>query len=160
MNTLRQIGFVSLAAGLALGLWGMAGCRIERTRGQRTQARAIDAVLYAEAERLRRDAESNGPSEELAADYQRLIVLYDELLDSALQSGEGRPQPVQHAEDDLADLAAVARELPAFRAWDEHAQSNFEDQFWKARSRNWQIWRGPGYPHATAEGAPPVQYDR
>ncbi|RMH26468.1 MAG: hypothetical protein D6692_09215 [Planctomycetota bacterium] len=127
-------------AGLA-AVSTMTGCRVERTEGQRHQARAIDTVLRAEAARL-----NESPlSEQTLEDYARLNHLYQELLHAAIRSGEAEPLTVQEAEDKLRVIASEARLLPAYQSWSPEAQKNFEEQFWRFRLQKWQMWRGPGF---------------
>ncbi len=132
---------------ILLGLAGLAavstmtGCRVERTEGQRHQARAIDTVLRAESARL-----NESPlSEQTLEDYARLNNMYQELLHAAIRSGEAEPLTVQEAEDKLRVIASEARLLPAYQSWSPEAQKNFEEQFWRFRLKKWQMWRGPGF---------------
>jgi hypothetical protein len=132
---------------ILLGLAGLAavstmtGCRVERTEGQRHQARAIDTVLRAESARL-----NESPlSEQTLEDYARLNNMYQELLHAAIRSGEAEPLTVQEAEDKLRVIASEARLLPAYQSWSPEAQKNFEEQFWRFRLQKWQMWRGPGF---------------
>ncbi len=132
---------------ILLGLAGLAavstmtGCRVERTEGQRHQARAIDTVLRAESARL-----NESPlSEQTLEDYARLNNMYQELLHAAIRSGEAEPLTVQEAEDKLRVIASDARLLPAYQSWSPEAQKNFEEQFWRFRLQKWQMWRGPGF---------------
>lgn len=132
---------------ILLGLAGLAavstmtGCRVERTEGQRHQARAIDTVLRAESARL-----NESPlSEQTLEDYARVNNMYQELLHAAIRSGEAEPLTVQEAEDKLRVIASEARLLPAYQSWSPEAQKNFEEQFWRFRLKKWQMWRGPGY---------------
>lgn len=138
---------MSLRNKILMGLAGLAvvtvlsGCRVERTEGQRHQARAIDTVLRAESARL-----NEAPlSEQTLEDYARLNALYQELLHAAVRSGEAEPLTVQEAEDKLRVIASEARLLPAYQSWSPEAQKNFEEQFWRFRLKKWQQWRGPGY---------------
>lgn len=138
---------MSLRNKILMGLAGLAvvtvlsGCRVERTEGQRHQARAIDTVLRAESARL-----NEAPlSEQTLEDYARLNALYQELLHAAVRSGEAEPLTVQEAEDKLRVIASEARLLPAYQNWSPEAQKNFEEQFWRFRLKKWQQWRGPGY---------------
>ena len=138
---------MSLRNMILMGLAGLAavtvltGCRVERTEGQRHQARAIDSILRAEAMRL-----NDAPlSEETLEDYARLNNMYQELLHAAVRSGEAEPLTVQEAEDKLRVIASEARLLPAYQEWSPEAQKNFEEQFWRFRLQKWQQWRGPGY---------------
>ena len=138
---------MSLRNRVLMGLAGLAlvtvltGCRVERTEGQRHQARAIDSVLRAEALRLNEAS----LSEETLEDYARLNAMYQELLHAAVRSGEAEPLTVQEAEDKLRAIASEARLLPAYQTWSPEAQKNFEEQFWRFRLKKWQQWRGPGY---------------
>jgi hypothetical protein len=138
---------MSLRNKILMGLTGLAfatvltGCRVERTEGQRHQARAIDTVLRAESARL-----NEAPlSEQTLEDYARLNAMYTELLHAAVRSGEAEPLTVQEAEDKLRTIASEARLLPAYQDWSPEAQKNFEEQFWRFRLKKWQQWRGPGY---------------
>ena len=123
-------------AGLALG-----GCRIERTSGQRHQARAIDTILRAEHERLNEQP----MSERTLEGYAHLTALYRDLLNAAVRSGEAQPLTVQEAEDELRRIASESRRLDSFMAWTPEAQQNFEESFWRFRLKKWQQWRGPDY---------------
>lgn len=127
-------------AGAAL-LTLSAGCRVERTTGQRHQARAIDTVLRAEAMRLNKES----MSETTLEDYAHLNAMYQDLLHAAIRSGEAEPLTVQEAEDLLRRVASEARMLPAFQNWSPEAQKNFEENFWRFRLKKWQQWRGPDY---------------
>jgi hypothetical protein len=138
---------MSLRNKILMGLTGLAlvtvltGCRVERTEGQRHQARAIDGVLRAESARL-----NEAPlSEQTLEDYARLNHLYQELVHAAVRSGEAEPLTVQQAEDKLREVASEARLLPAYQEWSPESQKNFEEQFWRFRLKKWQQWRGPGY---------------
>ncbi len=128
---------VAGAAVLALS----SGCRVERTTGQRHQARAVDTILRAEAMRL------NGQpmSETTLEDYAHLNAMYQDLLHAAIRSGEAEPLSVQESEDLLRVVASEARMLPAFQEWSPEAQKNFEENFWRFRLKKWQQWRGPDY---------------
>lgn len=130
---------VVVAAGAVLAF--SSGCRVERTTGQRHQARAISTILHAESDRLNQ-AEL---SETTLEDYARLNAMYQELLHAAIRSGEGEPLSVQEAEDLLRVVASEARQLPAFQEWSPEAQKNFEENFWRFRLKKWQQWRGPDY---------------
>ncbi len=138
---------MSLRNTILMGVAGLAfatvltGCRVERTEGQRHQARAIDTILRAESARLNQ-AEL---SEQTLEDYARVNALYQELLHAAVRSGEAEPLTVQEAEDKLRAIASEARLLPAYQSWSPEAQKNFEEQFWRFRLKKWQQWRGPGY---------------
>lgn len=72
---------MSLRNTILMGVAGLAfatvltGCRVERTEGQRHQARAIDTILRAESARLNQ-AEL---SEQTLEDYARVNALYQEL---------------------------------------------------------------------------------
>ena len=111
---------------ILLGLAGLAavstmtGCRVERTEGQRHQARAIDTVLRAEAARLN-EAPLN---EQTLEDYAHLNAMYQDLLLAAVRSGEAEPLTVQSAEDKLREIASEARLLPAYQSWSPEAQKN------------------------------------
>ncbi len=133
----KTLVIVAGAAVLALS----SGCRVERTTGQRHQARAVDTILRAEAMRL-----NNEPlSETTLEDYAHLNAMYQDLLHAAIRSGEAEPLTVQEAEDLLRKVASEARMLPAFQAWSPEAQKNFEENFWRFRLKKWQQWRGPDY---------------
>lgn len=122
-------------------LAALTGCRVERTEGQRHQARAIDTILRAEAARL-----NEAPlSDQTLEDYAHLNAMYQDLLTAAIRSGEAEPLTVQAAEDKLRAVASEARLLPAFQNWSPDAQKNFEENFWRFRLKKWQMWRGPGY---------------
>ncbi|MBL4698241.1 MAG: hypothetical protein JKX70_05345 [Phycisphaerales bacterium] len=118
-----------------------SGCRIERTTGQRHQARAVDSILRAEAMRL-----NDAPmSETTLEDYAHLNAMYQDLLHAAIRSGEGEPLTVQESEDLLREVASEARMLPAYQTWSPESQKNFEENFWRFRLKKWQQWRGPDY---------------
>jgi len=135
--TLKTTILASLVlAGLALG-----ACRVERTTGQRHQARAIDTILRTEHERLN-DLPMN---EQTLEGYAHLTALYRDLVNAAVRSGEAQPLTVQEAEDELRRIASEARRLDAFAMWTPEAQQNFEESFWRFRLKKWQQWRGPGY---------------
>lgn len=132
------------AIAMSLGLVALStltGCRVERTEGQRHQARAIDTVLRAESARLN----ASPLSDQALEDYARINNMYQELLHASIRSGEAEPLTVQEAEDKLRDIASEARLLPAYQSWSPEAQKNFEEQFWRFRLKKWQMWRGPGY---------------
>lgn len=136
---IRNLVVVGLA-GVA-GVGGLSGCRVERTEGQRHQARAIDTVLRAESARLNDSA----PSEQTLEDYARVNTMYQQLVHAAVRSGEAEPLTVQESEDILREIASRARLLPAYQEWSPEAQKNFEEQFWRFRLKKWKMWRGPGY---------------
>jgi hypothetical protein len=136
-RTAKALILVAGAAVLALS----SGCRVERTTGQRHQARAVDSILRAEALRLN-DAPN---SETTLEDYAHLNAMYQDLLHAAIRSGEAEPMTVQEAEDLLRVVASEARMLPAFQEWSPEAQKNFEENFWRFRLKKWQQWRGPDY---------------
>lgn len=132
----------AIATSLGLiALSTLTGCRVERTEGQRHQARAIDTVLRAESARLN----ASPLSDQTLEDYARVNNLYQELLHASIRSGEAEPLTVQEAEDKYREIASEARLLPAFQDWSPEAQKNFEEQFWRFRLKKWQLWRGPGY---------------
>jgi len=133
----KTLVIVAGAAVLALS----SGCRVERTTGQRHQARAVDTILRAEAMRLNEQP----LSETTLEDYAHLNAMYQDLLHAAIRSGEAEPLTVQEAEDLLRKVASEARMLPAFQAWSPEAQKNFEENFWRFRLKKWQQWRGPDY---------------
>lgn len=136
-RTAKTVFVLAGAAVLALS----SGCRVERTTGQRHQARAIDSVLRAEAMRL-----NEAPmSETTLEDYAHLNAMYQDLLHASIRSGEAEPLTVQEAEDLLRKVASEARMLPAFQEWSPDAQKNFEENFWRFRLKKWQQWRGPDY---------------
>ena len=133
----KSSALVAAAAVLTLS----SGCRVERTTGQRHQARAIDTILRAEAMRLNEEP----MSETTLEDYAHLNAMYQDLLHAAIRSGEAEPLSVQEAEDLLREVASEARMLPAFQEWSPEAQKNFEENFWRFRLKKWQQWRGPDY---------------
>jgi hypothetical protein len=133
----RTLAIVAGATLLAFS----SGCRVERTTGQRHQARAIDSILRAEALRLNEEP----MSETTLEDYAHLNAMYQDLLHAAIRSGEAEPLTVQEAEDLLRTVASEARMLPAFQNWSPEAQKNFEENFWRFRLKKWQQWRGPDY---------------
>jgi len=136
-RTAKALILVAGAAVLALS----SGCRVERTTGQRHQARAVDTILRAEALRL-----NEAPlSETTLEDYAHLNAMYQDLLHAAIRSGEAEPMTVQEAEDLLRVVASEARMLPAYQEWSPEAQKNFEENFWRFRLKKWQQWRGPDY---------------
>lgn len=137
-----KMGKMILTGVLAAAAAGaLTGCRVERTEGQRHQARAIDTILRAESARLN----ASELSEQTLEDYARLNAMYAELLHAAVRSGEAEPLTVQEAEDKMREIASEARLLPAYQSWSPEAQKNFEEQFWRFRLKKWQMWRGPGY---------------
>ena len=136
-RTAKTLVIVAGAALLALS----SGCRVERTTGQRHQARAVDTILRAEAMRLNEQP----LSETTLEDYAHLNAMYQDLLHAAIRSGEAEPLTVQEAEDLLRVVASEARMLPAYQEWSPEAQKNFEENFWRFRLKKWQQWRGPDY---------------
>ncbi|MGV6815028.1 MAG: hypothetical protein ACWA5W_08485 [Phycisphaerales bacterium] len=136
-RTAKTLVIVAGAAVLALS----SGCRVERTTGQRHQARAVDTILRAEAMRLNEQP----LSETTLEDYAHLNAMYQDLLHAAIRSGEAEPLTVQEAEDLLRVVASEARMLPAYQEWSPEAQKNFEENFWRFRLKKWQQWRGPDY---------------
>lgn len=135
MNKTLTGAMVALAAcGLVLG-----GCRVERTRGQRNQVRAITSVFDAELARL--DA-AQGVT---AGDYRALLDHYRRLARAAVRSGSFEFEHVQQAEDELLRLAAEARSTQAYLDWDPDAQRSFDEWFWRNRLAKWEQWRGPDY---------------
>ncbi len=136
-RTAKTLILVAGVAVLALS----SGCRVERTTGQRHQARAVDTILRAEAMRLNEQP----LSETTLEDYAHLNAMYQDLLHAAIRSGEAEPLTVQEAEDLLRKVASEARMLPAFQEWSPEAQKNFEENFWRFRLKKWQQWRGPDY---------------
>lgn len=136
----RAAGVVMLGAGLvAVGL--LSGCRVERTRGQRHQARAIESMLLVESQRL-----ATQPANEQTVDeYRHLLGMYQELFDSTLRSAWAQPTQVQQAEDQLLNLADEVRGLDSYLAMHPDTQVNFERQFWRNRLQPWEQWRGPGW---------------
>ncbi len=130
----------ALLVGIAL-LTVSTGCRVERTTGQRHQARAVDTILRAEAMRLNQEP----MTETTLEDYAHLNAMYQDLLHASIRSGEAEPLTVQEAEDLLRRVASEARMLPAFQNWSPEAQKNFEENFWRFRLKKWQQWRGPDY---------------
>ncbi len=136
---IRLTPIVIVASALVLAF--SSGCRVERTTGQRHQARAIDTILRAEAGRLN----DQSLSEDTLEDYAHLNQLYIDLVNAAVRSGEADPLTVQEAEDELRRIASEARQLEAFHMWSPEAQANFEESFWRFRLKKWQQWRGPDY---------------
>lgn len=136
-RTVKTLIIVAGASVLALS----SGCRVERTTGQRHQARAVDTILRAEAMRLNEQP----LSETTLEDYAHLNAMYQDLLHAAIRSGEAEPLTVQEAEDLLRKVASEARMLPAFQEWSPESQKNFEENFWRFRLKKWQQWRGPDY---------------
>ncbi|MDF1869675.1 MAG: hypothetical protein P1U30_04725 [Phycisphaerales bacterium] len=137
--SIRLTPIVIVASTLVLAF--SSGCRVERTTGQRHQARAIDTILRAEADRLNDESLSEGTLE----DYAHLNQLYIDLVNAAVRSGEADPLTVQEAEDELRRIASEARQLEAFHMWSPESQANFEESFWRFRLKKWQQWRGPDY---------------
>ena len=119
----------------------LVGCRVERTRGQRHQIRALESVMQVEAQRL----STQTPSDRTLQEYRQLIDLYQTALDATLRSAWAEPTQVQQAEDTLIVLADEVRMLQAFQAMHPDTQVNFERQFWRNRLQPWQQWRGPGW---------------
>jgi hypothetical protein len=136
-RTTRTALLLTLALAAALS----TGCRVERTSGQRHQARAIDTILRAEHDRLNAEP----LSEQTLEDYAHLTALYRDLVNASVYSAEAEPLTVQEAEDELRRIASEARRLPAFMMWSPEAQTNFEESFWRFRLKKWQQWRGPDY---------------
>ena len=136
-TTIKTLAIIAGAAVLAFS----SGCRVERTTGQRHQARAVDTILRAEAMRLNEQP----MSETTLEDYAHLNAMYQDLLHAAIRSGEAEPLTVQEAEDLLRVVASEARMLPAFQEWSPESQKNFEENFWRFRLKKWQQWRGPDY---------------
>ena len=132
---------IAITAGAIMVLASSSGCRVERTTGQRHQARAIDTILRAEAMRLN----DLSADEQTLEGYAHLNAMYQDLLHAAIRSGEAEPLTVQEAEDMLRAIASEARTLPAFMAWSPDSQKNFEENFWRFRLKKWQQWRGPDY---------------
>ena len=121
--SIRLTPIVIVASTLVLAF--SSGCRVERTTGQRHQARAIDTILRAEADRLNDQSLSEGTLE----DYAHLNQLYIDLVNAAVRSGEADPLTVQEAEDELRRIASEARQLEAFHMWSPESQANFEESF-------------------------------
>jgi len=136
----RTAKILTIVAGASL-LVVSSGCRVERTTGQRHQARAVDTILRAEALRLN----DTPMSETTLEDYAHLNAMYQDLLHAAIRSGEAEPLTVQESEDLLRKVASEARMLPAFQNWSPESQKNFEENFWRFRLKKWQQWRGPDY---------------
>ncbi|MBL4808570.1 MAG: hypothetical protein JKY43_00730 [Phycisphaerales bacterium] len=137
--SIRLTPIVIIASTLVLAF--SSGCRVERTTGQRHQARAIDTILRAESNRLN-DATL---SEQTLEQYAHVNALYRDLVNAAVRSGEADPLTVQEAEDELRRIASQARQLDAFRMWSPESQANFEESFWRFRLKKWQQWRGPDF---------------
>ncbi len=140
MSTRIAIG-ICLAALTAAPL---TGCRVERTRGQRHQVRAIETVLQNEAARLATQNPGANP-QQMHDEYQALLGMYSDLVNGTVRSGTAEPLRVQQAEDELILLADEVRGLEAYKQWDPDTQLNFERQFWRNRLQPWQMWRGPGW---------------
>lgn len=136
-STVKATALVAAVATLTFA----SGCRVERTTGQRHQARAISTILDAEAIRLNQEP----MSETTLEDYAHLNAMYQDLLHAAVRSGEAEPLSVQEAEDLLRQVASEARMLRAYQTWSPEAQKNFEENFWRFRLKKWQQWRGPDY---------------
>ena len=131
---------VVLALGTVLAS-GLAGCRVERTRGQRHQIRAIESIMEVESQRL----STSQPNAETLADYRHLIGMYQDLVDATLRSAWANPESVQKSEDDLLLIADAVRGLEAYQAMHPDTQVNYERQIWRNRLQPWQQWRGPGW---------------
>lgn len=140
MKARGTIGICAAALLVALS----TGCGADRTRGQRHQVRALDAVLQAEADRLAEVDTSADPAGTVE-EYRELVNLYSDLVNDMVRSATGKPIRVQQAEDNLILLADEARGLRAYQSWDPDTQLNFERQFWRNRMQPWQQWRGPGW---------------
>jgi len=140
MNARVTIGICAAALVVA----STTGCRVERTRGQRHQVRALDAILQAEADRLAATDATADPAATVE-DYRHLVDMYSDLTNSMVRSATAEPISVQDAEDELILLADECRGLEAYRAWEPDTQLNFERQFWRNRLQPWQQWRGPGW---------------
>jgi hypothetical protein len=136
------------AGGLALvalgGMVVMTGCRVERTRGQRHQARALESILQTEGQRLS-TLDAAADPKAVVNDYRNLLGMYEDLLDATINSAWAEPSQVQKAEDDLLILADSIRDLPTYDALSPDTKVNFERQFWRNRLRPHQQWRGPGW---------------
>jgi hypothetical protein len=137
----QSVAAVLLAAGL---LAASTGCRVERTRGQRHQVRALDAVLQAESNRLAAMNPAADP-EAYKAQMTHINRMYSDLVNAMVRSATAEPDRVQSAEDALIAIADEARGLDAYKAWHPDTQVNFERQFWRNRLQPWQQWRGPGW---------------
>lgn len=140
---MRMLG-VCLAGLGVVGLVVMSGCRVERTRGQRHQARAIESVLKTEAQRLSTIEVSADP-QAVVNDYRLLLGHYQDLLQATLDSAWSNPSQVQRAEDDLLLLADAIRDTPTYQSFSPDTKVNFERQFWRNRLRPHAQWRGPGW---------------
>ncbi|MEZ6243857.1 MAG: hypothetical protein R3B57_12540 [Phycisphaerales bacterium] len=121
---------------LLAGAMFLGGCRVERTRGQRSRAREIQGVLNSEAARL---AESDTISRE---DFERLVGQYNDLTLAVIRSAEARPIRVQDAEDELNRLAIEVKDLEAFKEREARAQKDFERKMDKGELAPWKQWRG------------------
>ena len=137
----RGMQTVLISAGAALLISGLSGCRVERTRGQRHQIRAIESVMEVEAQRL----STQQASQETLEDYRHLIGMYQELVNATVRSAWAQPTQVQQAEDTLLVIADEVRALQAYQAMHPDTQVNYERQFWRNRLQPWQQWRGPGW---------------
>lgn len=143
MTRSRMMGLRTvLVAGCAAALLsGLTGCRVERTRGQRHQIRAIESVMAVEAQRL----STQEVSQQTLDDYRHLTAMYQEILNATLRSAWAQPTQVQQAEDSLLVIADEVRALKAYQAMHPDTQVNYERQFWRNRLQPWQMWRGPGF---------------
>lgn len=132
MNRTTTVAVCVLLAGTAV----LTGCRVERTKGQRTRAREVQGVLNSEAARL---AEQPTISRE---EFERLAMLYDDLTLAVIRSAEAKPLRVQDAEDTLDRLAIEVKELPAYQDRSARAHSDFERTMEKNQLPAWKQWRG------------------
>ncbi|MFT5423188.1 MAG: hypothetical protein ACI89L_000962 [Phycisphaerales bacterium] len=135
LRTALVVGCAAVLAG------GLMGCRVERTRGQRHQIRAIESVMAVEAQRLTTLEVSQGTLDE----YRHLVSMYQDILNATLRSAWAQPTQVQQAEDSLLVIADEVRSLRAYQAMHPDTQVNYERQFWRNRLQPWQMWRGPGF---------------
>ena len=128
----------------ALTAGPLTGCRVERTRGQRHQVRAIETVLQNESARLA-TLNPNTDPQRMQEEYDALLGMYSDLVNGMVRSATAEPLRVQEAEDEFILLADEVRGLETYKNWDPDTQLNFERQFWRNRLQPWQMWRGPGW---------------
>ncbi len=132
MNRTTAVGVCVLMAGTMV----LGGCRVERTRGQRSRAREIQGVLNSEAARL---AQSDSIARE---DFERVVGYYHDLTLAVIRSAEARPIRVQDAEDELDRLALEVQDLGAFQDRTPRAQNDFEHTMASGQMPAWKQWRG------------------
>ncbi len=132
MKRTTAVAVCVLLAGTAV----LSGCRVERTRGQRSRAREIQGVLNSEAARLA------GQGMIAQEDFERIVGHYQDLTLAVIRSAEARPIRVQDAEDELNRLAAEVKDLEAYQQRSDRAQRDFEHAMDRGEMAPWKQWRG------------------